>query len=119
MFAQKGVIVHIDPEWTSIETKNGVIKKKKVMLEYEEGMYKKRIVFDWCDDAPYEFNLGCTATVLLSVDATEYNGRWYNRIRCEGMVMPSSPRAYFPLKGAAENKPRKEKGDYEASDFNY
>ncbi len=49
-----------------------------------EGQYPKKCVFQIFGDniAKINLQLGITYTVDLDIDAREYQGRWYNTLRC-------------------------------------
>lgn len=80
----KGTIIAV------LEPKSGVSEKgewtrQEFVLEYENGQYPKRVVFDiFGQDKLQQANIqmGGTYTIQLDIAAREYNGRWYNQVRC-------------------------------------
>lgn len=97
MFIVEGVVMYASP-FTKIITQKGIeIEKQTIVIEYEEGDYKNRISLENPKTAPFTFKMGDVVTVAFSIDSAEYNGRWYNRVKCTGMVMRTSSWKKFPL----------------------
>lgn len=133
MLVQEGVVMFTSP-FTKVLTQRGTeLEKQTVVLEYEEGDYKNRIAFENLKSSPFSFRMGDVVTVAISIDASEYNGKWYNRAKCVGMLMPASPWKRFPLNPTGpyrkedveegqpqqrQNQPQQKK-DISSDDFQY
>lgn len=74
--------------------------KQEYVIEVAQA-YPTRCVFTvFGEDLIKQFNIqnGEDITVLLDIDAHEYNGRWYNEIRAQNVirglyVLPGDPQA--------------------------
>jgi len=126
MIVQEGFIINVTP-FTKIVTQRGTeMGRQTVVIEFDEQGQKRRLAFDNYSDAPFTFSMGEMVTVVVAVDASEYNGKWYSRNRCIGMMMSSNPRKKFPLnpegpytlKQTAGEAPRQER-KVSADDFQY
>ena len=73
-FAPKSGISQRGDQWMSQE----------FLLEYGSENYKRKFVFEvFGQDRLHRFAIkeGQTVNVSLNIEANEYNGRWYNRVR--------------------------------------
>lgn len=92
-----GRITYVSPLKTG-EKDGKVWKSQDYVLEYKDNEYQRHIVFNVFNKID-EFGLavGKLASVMLDLDAHEWNGKWYNQIRCIGVAntqpshAPSAP----------------------------
>ena len=85
-----GTIIHVMPaqSGTSFRTGNPWMSQEYV-LEVP-GQYQKRMVFRiFGEDRIRQFNIQQgehNVTIQFDIDAHEYNGRWFNEIRCYNVL---------------------------------
>lgn len=80
-----------------IETKNGVIKIRQLVIEEdpnEKGFYDTICVKLMKDNAEKEYNVGQRVSLKGSVRSKEWNNKYYNEVSCW----------YIRIEGSSENK---------------
>jgi len=80
-----GKIIAVMPERGGVSQRTGTEwKVQEYVLETINEQYPRKLAFEvFGSDRIASFNIkaGEVMTVSFDVDASEYNGRWYNRIR--------------------------------------
>ncbi len=104
----QGKIIHVlEPREGSNERGNW--KTQDFVLE-TQGEYPRKMMFNvWGIDRLEKFNIseGQIVTVAFDIDAHEYNGRWYNRIRAYNVqqIQASTPQGAAPYNDYAPQVP--------------
>ncbi len=85
---------------SGISARNGNEWKRKDYVIETPGQYPRKCLFTVADSNIDLFNLqeGTRARVTISIDAHDYNGRWYNDFRA---IAVSQPSATVPPAGVA------------------
>lgn len=91
------------------DSQNGHWKAAQFLLE-TVGMYPKKMVVDVRDGAigriaQFDALVGKTVRIEFDVDATEYNGRWYNRFYAYRIADYAEEKAKQAEAAEAANKP--------------
>ncbi|MBO7499148.1 MAG: DUF3127 domain-containing protein [Bacteroidaceae bacterium] len=80
-----GKIIAVMPERGGVSQRTGTEwKVQEYVLETINEQFPRKLAFEvFGSDRIASFNIktGETMTVSFDIDASEYNGRWYNRIR--------------------------------------
>lgn len=79
-----GKIIRVMPPRTGIASSGNEWMTQEYVIEYQDGQYKKKCVFDiFGRDKIEQYNLqpGMACTVSLDIDAHEFNGRFFSDIR--------------------------------------
>lgn len=80
-----------------IETKNGVIKIRQLVIEEDpndKGFYDTICVKLIKDNAEKDYNVGQRVSLKASVRSKEWNNKYYNEVNCW----------YIRIEGSTENK---------------
>ena len=93
-----GKIIAVMPERGGVSQRTGTEwKVQEYVLETINEQYPRKLAFEvFGTDRIANFNIkaGEVMTVSFDIDASEYNGRWYNRIRAwkvDRNVTPAQP----------------------------
>jgi hypothetical protein len=86
---QTGILVRKLDERTGVSQRTGNTWRQAEFLLEVPGQYPSHISFTVADGqsgriAHFEKHIGKTVTVSFDINASEYNGRWYNDLRAWG-----------------------------------
>jgi hypothetical protein len=70
----------IDIKTTTGQSAKGDWTKQEVLIEHESGQYPKRLVIENFNIKVPGLAIGHEIKAFCNLDATEYNGRWFNKI---------------------------------------
>lgn len=78
-----GKIIQILPETSGVSRAGNNWKKREYVLEYMDGQYAQKIMFDFFGDRAdqYPLTIGQEIKLSFSIESREYNGRWYTSVR--------------------------------------
>lgn len=90
-----GKIIAVLPVKSGTSAKGTEWRAQTAVLETQEK-YPKRIALDILNDDITKFNVhvGDSVDVKIDIDAREYNGKWFNSIKCWSL--------YHNMSGAGE-----------------
>ncbi len=88
----EGTIIKALELRSGISARSGNEWKRKDYVIETPGQYPRKCQFTVADNNIDEFNLqeGASAKVTISIDAHEYNGRWFNDFRAIAVNQPTS-----------------------------
>ena len=105
-----GKIIVVSPERSGVSQRTGTEwKVQEYVLETINEQYPRKMAFEvFGSDKIASFNIqvGEVMTVSFDIDASEYKGRWYNRLRAWKVdrnvtAQPAAPVADYPASAAA------------------
>ena len=78
-----GKIIQVLPEASGVSRAGNNWKKREYVLEYMDGQYAQKIMFDFFGDRAdqYPLTIGQEIKLSFSIESREYNVRWYTSIR--------------------------------------
>lgn len=93
----------------AFEPKSGVTQRgnwmsQEFLLEYGPDDYKRKFLFEVSGQARlhrFAIKEGQTVNVSLNIEANEYNGRWYNRVRAFDVHLRIAPNSGEGAQGPA------------------
>ena len=80
-----GKIIFILPAQSGVSQKSGNSWMTQTYVLETEGQYPKKVPFEvFGEDRIKQFNiqLGDEATIQFDIEGSEYQGKWYTRIKC-------------------------------------
>lgn len=84
-----GKVIAVLPSRSGVSTRTGNSWMTQQYVIEIPGQYPKKMVFEvFGEDRIKQFNIMLNAeiTVQFDIDASEYNGKWYNAIRAYNVV---------------------------------
>ncbi len=82
-----GKIIFVLPAQSGVSKNTGKPWMTQQFVIETEGQYPKKVPFEvFGDDRIKQFNiqLGDEATIQFDIEGSEYQGKWYTRIKCFG-----------------------------------
>jgi len=87
-----GTIIAVMPAQSGVSQRTGNQWMSQEYVLEVPGQYPKKMVFRiFGEDRIRQFNLHQgeqNVTVQFDIDAHEYNGRWFNEVRCYNVIRP-------------------------------
>lgn len=96
-----GKIIAALPERSGVSARGNNWRSITYVLETQE-QYPKHLAFDVANDKITELNIqvGESLNVQFSINAREYNGKWYNSVSAWNVVRPQQQNnQYIPQQG--------------------
>jgi len=94
-----GMIIAVLPAASGVSARTGNSWMKQDYVIEVPGQYPKKCCFNiFGEDRIKQFNIqgGETVTIQFDIDAHEYNGRWFNEIRCYNVLRAQAPQTASP-----------------------
>lgn len=91
---QSGIIIAVLPVRTGISQKTGKQWMAQQYVLETTGQYPKKMVFEvFGEDRIRQFNIQPQGqyNVSFDIDASEYQGKWYNQVRAHSVVLLAQP----------------------------
>ena len=93
-----GTIIQVMPAQSGVSQRSGNVWMSQEYVLEIPGSYPKRMVFRiFGEDRIKQFNLQQgeqQVTIQFDIDAHEYNGRWFNEIRCYNVLRSVGQQPY-------------------------
>lgn len=91
---QSGIIIAVLPLRTGISQKTGKQWMTQQYVLETTGQYPRHMVFEvFGEDRIRQFNIQPQGqyNVSFDIDASEYQGKWYNQVRAHSVVLLAQP----------------------------
>ena len=110
-----GTITVVMPAQSGVSQRSGNVWMSQEYVLEIPGSYPKRIVFRiFGEDRIKQFNIQQgeqNVTIQFDIDAHEYNGRWFNEVRCYNVLRSVGQQPYQqPPSGYAPNAAQPQTG---------
>lgn len=104
-----GTIIAVLPAQSGVSQRTGNSWMKQDYVLEVPGQYPKKCAFNiFGEERIKQLNIQCgeqNVTVQFDIDAHEYNGRWFNEIRCYNVIRAGQQQSAAPAAAPAAQEP--------------